>query len=255
MGSMNPNEEKWFVLDFDESMLTIESDDKALYRIIPFDSLLQMLNEKSNTLVQIKYWDDVYENFILKEECVMDGSVFPVKRMSNCFYGQCWTRKESSDAMWRIYSSDRKSVRIKTRIGKLKSIIPQDDIKGSFVFGKVDYFPQSKIENDLMSIGPVTEDQYLSLVFQSLFVKRNSFSHESEYRLVYFENSLINLPPIKTLSIDPLDFIETVYFDPRANDSYVERCTRVLTEAFKFPKSRIRKSELYSFKPLRIEIV
>ena len=255
MDGIIPNEDKWFLLDAEESNITIESEDKALFRIIPFDSLLQMLNEKSNTLVQIKYWDDVYENFILKEECVKNGNVLSVKQMSNRFYGQCWTRKESSDAMWRIYSSDRKSVRIKTRIGKLNSIIPQDDNKDLFVLGKVNYFPQSKIENDLMTIGPISKDQFINLVFQSLFVKRNSFSHEAEYRLVYFEDNLMDLPPVKTIPIEPLDFIETINFDPRADDSYVERCTKVLTEAFKFPKSRIRKSELYSFKPLRLEIV
>ena len=35
-------------------------------------------------------------------------------------------------------------------------------------------------------------------------------------------------------------------FDP--DDAYVDRCTRVLTDTFKYPKSRIKKSSLYSFK-------
>ena len=255
MDKTNTNEDKWFVLDLDESKMTIESEDKALYRIIPFDSLLKMLNEKTNTLIPIKYWDDVYENFILKEDCVRNGNSISIKRASDCFYGQCWTRKESSDAMWRIYSSDRKSVRIKTRIGKLNNVIPQDENEDYYVLGRVNYYPQSKIEGDLKTIGPITEDQFCGLILQSLFVKRNSFSHESEYRLVYLERNPRNLPIVKEIPIEPLDFIETINFDPRADDSYVERCTKVLTEAFKFPKSRIRKSELYSFKPLRIEII
>lgn len=35
------------------------------------------------------------------------------------FYGQCWTLKSTSDAMWRIYSPKKDAVRVRTTIRKL----------------------------------------------------------------------------------------------------------------------------------------
>lgn len=39
---------------------------------ISFDSLLQMLNERVIILVQTSYWEDAYENFIVKEKYYND---------------------------------------------------------------------------------------------------------------------------------------------------------------------------------------
>jgi hypothetical protein len=195
----------------------------------------------------------VYENFILKEVFESDGKKVPINRLSNMFYGQCWTSRKTSDAMWRIYSPDKKSVRIKTRLGKLYNMITPSD--GAFIVGQVRYYSQAKIEEDIRDLPVLTKGEIISLIIQSLFTKRNSFSHESEYRVIYVANpSKENVDaPVKPFRINPFDFIENIYFDPRADDAYVERCKKILTDAFKYPKSRIKKSSLYSFtsQPIR----
>lgn len=230
-------------------------DDKALFRIVPFDVLLQMFSEKVITLVNTYKWDDVYENFMLNYHFVMDGKRVPVYLMENRFYGQCWSSRMSSDALWRIYSPDKKSVRIKTIVGSLFDIIPGDSEDGVYLFGKVDYYSQTKIESDLKSLKSLTKDQLSRLLLQSFFVKRNSFSHESEYRLIFMSKDIHSeASGVHQLSIDPLAFIENIYFDPRADDSYVKRCTKVLMECFCYPRNQIKKSTLYSFKPLRFEL-
>lgn len=245
----------WFTLPPEEYLPQRVSGDIPLYRIIPFDSLLQMLNERTNVLVHTNKWEDVYENFLVNEVFMRDGREMPIYQLAKRFYGQCWTSKQSSDALWRIYSQDRKSVRIKTTIGKLMDSLPNDHESGFFLVGKVEYYNQSKIESDLRKIKQVTMEQLSSLMLQSFFVKRNSFSHESEYRVVFMRDSdPKNHSDVITIPIDPLSFIDSVCFDPRADNAFVERCAKVLTDAFGFPKSRIKKSSLYSFRPVTINL-
>ena len=60
-------EDRWYDLKIPTKLGKGGDDEKVLFRIVPFDTLLQMLNEGVNYLVKIKHWEDVYENFILKE--------------------------------------------------------------------------------------------------------------------------------------------------------------------------------------------
>lgn len=233
-----------------------DKSNKALFRYFSFDLLLQMLTEKKNYLVKTARWEDVYENFILKDNLIYKGGRIEVEKMEDRFFGQCWTRKMASDAIWRIYSPDKKSVRIKTSLGKLYDLGLSFNKEGDGIclLGKVDYYPQTKIEEDILSLDHVSKDELAQILLQSLFVKRNHFSHEAEYRLIYMSDSP-SQEDVITMDIDPLDFIENVYFDPRADDNYVNRCTRILTDALGYPKDRIHKSEFYSFNSLRINVV
>ena len=56
---------EWYK-DIDNAIFPTEDDkDKSIYRIIPFDTLLQMLTEHKNYLVKTSRWEDSYENFFL----------------------------------------------------------------------------------------------------------------------------------------------------------------------------------------------
>lgn len=247
------SDNRWF--SFDAPKFEIVDKDKFVYKYISFDSLLQMLTEECIILVQTNYWEDVYENFILKENYYSsNGKKINAMWLSKMFLGQCWTGKMSSDAMWRIYSPDKKGVRIRTRIGKIMDVLKSEE---SCFFGRVEYLPQAKIEKDLVSLrGNISMEQLSYLMLESQFIKRNSFSHESEYRIIKMrkwnrEESI----PIQKIAIDPFSFIENVYFDPRADLSYVERCKNILVKSFDYPINRIKKSSLYSFAPLDFTII
>lgn len=245
-------EDRWYDLKSPLGLAEGLDNSKALFRIISFDGLLQMLNEHANYLVKTSLWEDVYENFILKEKFNGEGKEMAMNSLANMFYGQCWTSKKTSDAMWRIYSPDKKSVRIKTRLGKLYNMITPND--GAIIVGRVKYYSQAKIEEDIRFLPVLTKGEIVSLIIQSLFTKRNSFSHEAEYRVIYIANPQKEIIDVsaKQFFIDPFNFIENIYFDPRADDAYVERCKKILTNAFKYPKTRIKKSSLYSFNSQQI---
>lgn len=248
---------KWFEMVENEIFPKKGDREKSLFRIIPFDSLLQMLNEKKNTLVNTSKWEDVYENFMLKENFIVNGKTCTIADLSNKYFGQCWTTKASSDAMWRIYSPDKKSVRIKTTVGRLWDSVSAQMNDGRYAVGKVQYISQSRIEEDIINSSPFTLQDLGDLMTLSLFVKRSSFSHESEYRLIYVcsKESVDEGKMIKEVTINPQDFIMNIYFDPRADQSYIDRCKKILTKAFGYPIERIHKSTLYDFKPCSITVV
>ena len=225
---------------------------RSVYRFVSFDILLQMLNERSNYLVKTSLWEDTYENFMSKENIKYHGKTFNLKGVIDRVYGQCWTSKKTSDALWRIYSPDKKGVRIKTTLANLDQICKENERQGAFLLGRVQYYSQGVIEDSLHSLPEISREHLGRLITRSYFVKRNSFSHESEYRLLFFaEKRGTN---VKSYQIDPYSFIENIYFDPRADESYVNRCTKILVEAFSFPKARIHKSQLYSFTPIDVKV-
>ena len=51
----------------------------------------------------------MYENFFLKQNVAYRWKTVPEDSVKQCFagfFGQSWTSRRSSDAMWRIYSND-----------------------------------------------------------------------------------------------------------------------------------------------------
>lgn len=244
----------WFNRKEEDFIPKKEEMDNALYRIIPFDSLLRILAEQQNTLVKTSKWEDVYENFLLKEDLKPAKVKKILEPLVDSLYGQCWTTKQSSDALWRIYSPDKKSVRIKTTIGRLWNSLNTLKQSGDVYVGSVNYFSQNSIRNELLKRSPVKVELFIQMLIASFFVKRKSFSHESEYRVIYVKSESEEDNSAVSYSIDPMDFIMNVYFDPRADEQYFKSCKNILTTAFKYPVNRIYKSTLYDFKPLEISL-
>ena len=251
-------EKAWFFRDNSDIRFSNVGANKAIYRILPFDALLQMFCEKANTLVKTTMWEDVYENFLLKETIIIEDHSLPLDRFfSNWFYGQCWSLKRSSDALWRLYSYDKKSVQIKTTIGKLFGVCEESKDKDSvFLMGKVDYYSQAKIDRDLQTLPKLSLEEFSNILLQSFFVKRDSFKHEEECRVIVMKKTdfRTETAPVIKLNINPLDFIESVCFDPRADDAYVERCSRILHDVFAYPFKKMKRSSLYAFNPVELTI-
>lgn len=247
---------KWYDIVEAESLPISGDREKAIYRIIPFDSLLEMVSEKVNTLFKTSRWEDVYENFFLKEKFVSNDESFSLTYYQEQLFGQCWTTKQMSDALWRIYSPDTKSVLIKSTVGELWDSVRPVLNGGRCLLGPVKYYPKKKIQNDILDAAPLDVSTIAQLLLASLFVKRTSFSHEAEYRIVYFceDDSPDKKLDKKVFSIEPLSFIKSIFFDPRADDAFVDRCRTILVKAFSYPQERIHKSSLYSFKPITVEV-
>ena len=107
--------------------------DRHIYRIIPITRLYELFDTRTNVLVNPQKWEDPFENVLLH-------TIFPRVGL----FGQCWTRHTASDAMWRIYSPNSCSVRIRTRLRVLVNSLGTS-LRGTRALafiGGVKYLPQ-----------------------------------------------------------------------------------------------------------------
>jgi hypothetical protein len=187
-------------------------------------------------------WDDPFENFIMRLKGRLPSGEIVEFAQRYDFYGQCWTLVGGSDAMWRIYSSDKRSVRIKVRIRSLvQTLAPW--AKGIVLLGKVRYLHTEGLLTWAKRAMRVTEAPDVRLLARTLLVKRSAFSHEREVRLLYFEPG--EQPKLFQYRVDPGTFVEEIVVDPRLSTdeatSFIEEIRK--RTAFRGP---ITHSDLYA---------
>lgn len=202
--------------------------DVPIYRIIPIDYILKIIEKKELTLSQTILWEDVYENFLSKTKFYIRNNMTSIG-YSLSIYGQCWSLKKESDALWRIYSQNKHSVRIKTTINKLYNVSFNEKNYEKFSthtrnIGQVEYFSKSQIINWIKE--RKAKNIFLNIFDEvdSLFIKRKEFKHESEVRLIIYkvlkEEDIVyqNQKRFIKLNINPNEIIEEITFDPRLDD-------------------------------------
>lgn len=190
--------------------------DKPIYRIVTFERFQQLFQHKQNTLVSPTLWDDPFENFILR--CPVQLVTGELARVDfhDRYFGQCWTLKSASDAMWRIYSQDKQGIRMRTTIRRLAQSLANhtgDWAPFSAFIGKVRYLNQAKLTAFARQAWRQIDPPSFA---KTLLVKRPAFAHEGEVRLIYFQQA----PPHsrqKTFSypVNPNSLIDQVMCDPR----------------------------------------
>lgn len=241
--------------------------DAPIYKYIPFKYLKLMIQKSSLYFGKVSSWEDVYENWFLKEQMFLpSGEKGDAMDLIPGVFGQSWTLQEESDAMWRIYSKldrtlhdylDDTAVRIKTTARKLYNVIyaNDEDFNTSYI-GAVKYLSQNdflKMQDSLSPLNPLD----LSEVFvKSYFFKRAPFEHEKEVRPI-----LIYSPKHENFGKDGVSFdidfdnlIDEMVTDPRLTpDEY--RTVRGQLIGLGAKSDKVRNSELYNIPPHIIHLL
>jgi hypothetical protein len=241
-----------------ENFINFDDDKVKLQRIYPKAYLLDLLQSKSNMLPRISSWEDPYENFFLKSAVkISSGESADLTSIANCWYGQCWSANEESDAMWRIYSDigspEKIGIKVVTTAEKLyRYHVKKHEFSSLQTFiGKVKYITDSEL-NEIMSNLSFTEVALggRNNKFAKLnCYKRMPFEHEREYRVLFFEtHPNMSIEPkigfkMMKFEIEPTDFIEEIILDPRMSDFEAERLKGEIEQIGYGGK--IGKSELY----------
>lgn len=229
-----------------------------IYKIFKKEYLLRIFETNKLYFSNIfQAWEDPYELFLLKHDFRVDG-LSANKYYLNAakqMYGQSWSLEKDSDALWRIYSQDKMSVRIKTTFGKMMKII--DQVRGIMWcapgFGKVRYMDTQEINKWVNNIQKQGTGIYDMSFMESLFIKRSEFSHEKEVRFILWNSNEDTHTKLIHLNINPFDLIEEIAFDPRLNEESYARQYKTLQETIS-GKMPIVKSDLYSFDRLSINL-
>lgn len=241
--------------------------DTPIYKYIPFKYLKLMIQNSNLYFGKVSSWEDVYENWFLKEQMVLPtGEKGSAKELIPGVFGQSWTLQEESDAMWRIYSKldrtqhdylDDTAVRIKTTARKLYNVIyaNDEDFYTSYI-GAVKYLSQNdflKMQDSLSPLNPLD----LSEVFvKSYFFKRAPFEHEKEVRpiLIYSPKHENFRKDGVSFDIDFDNLIDEMVTDPRLTpDEY--RTVRGQLIGLGAKSNKVRNSELYNIPPHIIHLL
>jgi len=226
------------------------------YRYTDFGHLVELFQKKEMTFVRPEKWDDPFENYIIDPDVRFADGSFIRLVYRQVIHGSCWTKKTVSDAMWRIYSPDKISVRIKStpeKIGiALKNALTKYEYS-SWYIGKVQYFSQKNVELKALDFAnKFLKSSYDKTAAEALLIKRSSFSHEKEVRVLVVDRNNKSKNGILKIKVDPHQLIDSILIDSRASEEWFDVYSHYLKNVIGF-KGHISKSTLY--KPIeRIQI-
>lgn len=244
------------------NMLRVKGDE-WVYKYISLKYLLSIVKDKKLRIDKVAKWDDPYENFFMKEDYFMysarynESFLVDMEEKKDRIYGQSWTIKEESDAMWRIYSSKQgniedKAVKIKIQVEKLFNLVYKDnDCMSTTWIGKVEYKTASEIQqwrenNNISNLLDFSEN-----LKECLFMKRDSFEHEEEVRIIISKLNTAPADEYLKFDISDIDIFEEFILDPRLSSTEVEKITQTL-QGCGINKNLIKKSDLYDFIPRNV---
>lgn len=217
-----------------------------LYRILGFRHVVDLLESKELHFASPAQWEDPYEKVL-------------VHRRSHAVFAQCWSKNAASDAMWRIYSADRTAVRIRTSRARLQRELTKhaEERRIDFLIGDVDYLPSRQVNARIAALATDLERNYTSRrAADALLVKRDAFDHEAEVRVIIHDRNLagqVKPKPSYRLPVSIDGLIDSIFFDPRADDAFVKMCTYYLENSLNF-EGTISKSALYRVRePIIVE--
>jgi len=129
------------------------------------------------------------------------------------FYAQSWSKCAESDAMWRIYNYENKTIRIEVLESNIRLIENIEIID-------IDYNDSINLESEIDKL--CLQDSKLD--FSQLYsIKRTAFSHEQEVRLIYRDHNVLNEKTpeeIETFKGLIGTKFEQVYHDLKKNSLY-----------------------------------
>ena len=117
-----------------------------LYRFISLEEFLSIIELKKERYVRPQTWEDTYEGFFLSTlnnpalrkktiDSLLQSETLESAKLSMSLYNRtwlvremqyakCWTLNEETDALWRIYSHNDRSLRISSTVYSIKRTLP-----------------------------------------------------------------------------------------------------------------------------------
>lgn len=205
-----------------------------LYRIINFHHAVQIFERGELFFSHPSKWEDPYETRL-------------VHRENHKIFAQCWCSNGVSDAMWRIYSPNHLGIRIGTSTKKLRTAL-EKGIMGStknLRMNDVSYMPQYTLNTESKKVGAELKRHFdINRSTDLLFMKREAYEHESEYRVVVIDEQPPKGEDGIIIMINPYQVIDSILIDPRAPKELADALVFYFKEKIKFNK-KCEKSRLY----------
>ena len=194
--------------------------DDLIYRITSLEGFLSLLvNKKERFVRPIDCWEDTFEGYMLHLLDSDEGTLKVIEKLHNeisnritdvtirnftklqrcrfASYGMCWSKVKDSDAMWRIYSYDKKAIQLISSKQSVENMLLNAKWnRSSFDIYDVKYdiYDEDDAINKIMRRN--------SKIVSAYFHKRPAFEHEQEVRvLVYDRNEYDHLEAFSNQAI------------------------------------------------------
>lgn len=226
---------------------------------MPIHRLIEIFETGTLPFIKPSCWSDAFENYLSKVPFDLNGDIQYIYYL-NDIYVSCWTKSSESDLFWRAYCPQKNGVYIMSTIDKFEKLKREHPNPDCFTLKNVTYNTYEELKNELEN-----EDFLKSCFYKSnkiqllsyLFKKRNEFSFEDEYRIVFDRNSWTDKKTdslIFRVSINPMEFIHEIKFDPAMPDNLCEVYKQYFRgKGFTF-KRKIRRSLLYKYKVKKVKL-
>ncbi|MGV2964869.1 hypothetical protein [Paenibacillus sp. AGC30] len=175
------------------------------------------------------YIPDLKYDFDIRRESLIERT----RNILNYVGVSCWhLNEEESAAMWDLYLGTSNGIAIKTSISNLINSFDHNEY--DLFFGEVQYI------NYL-------QDMASQNAIETLFYKRQSFSHENEFRLIVFEDpdeqffSEYGVNVQCNLEV----LIDDIYVSP-TSPSWFKDVVQSVTNKYDLESKRVIQSNLYS---------
>lgn len=229
--------------------------DRPIYRIFDPMRFQDIVIHGRNGLVRPYLWDDPMEDIFASCYVVgRDGERTTLQHLGDQWFGQCWTYNRETDAMWRIYRSQKDGVRLMTTPRKLFEDYWQKAGVGAekqCFIGDVRYLSQEEIFEHVRSTFWRDMEHYMEPegTVKAVLMKRPEFQHENEIRLLHYAyKSGSSTEKVFEYPFNVNEVITEICFDPRLSKSLVKRYTaRYRRLGIEVP---IIQSDLYSLREL-----
>ena len=184
-----------------------QSSGSNLYRITSLEGFLSILiNKKERFVNPIDSWEDTYEGYMLQLLATEEGTEKVLRKLfyeltpendvkmtirnytkllraRYVCYGQCWSKKEDSDALWRIYSYNKKAIQIISNRKYIKDTF-EDTQENNFSIRIADV--KYDIDDKTSNLSQIL--YYKSQFTEPFYHKRPAFTHEDEVRVIVSQN-------------------------------------------------------------------
>lgn len=184
------------------------------YRLVSFPGFVNLfvnlIEKKQERYINPATWEDTYEGYLLRfienantAKDVIDllyNTVSPknidatVSNFTNLYgarwlcYGQSWSMTAESDALWRIYSFDKMSVRIESTCKQIEELINSSGYSEKYEF-KIEDVKYDLDGNNLLE-QQCQRPKDTRLTIELFFHKRKAFEHENEKRVILLDKRL-----------------------------------------------------------------
>lgn len=264
-----------------------ELKNMQLFRVMRLSDLFEWGRTGMNALVLVEKWDDPWERALFKQRIPCDDGSLNLSSFR--YYGQCWTKnRNESEYMWRIYNKEARdeenaynlwkslpkrennlSVRVEVNAYDLREALikyVEDTTKFSqfsCFCGNIKYYNEVKLK-EILETESIEGRCYLKNFEETLFVKRDQFSYENEFRILYSPISC--LAKNKSRNQDLFKFnmdisnIKSILLQPIFNSNLSER--EHVNSYFNSIKNRLRnmqfdckidRSVIYDYPELKIK--